>query len=178
MGLGELLEEGGAKGGVAEGFGASRVKGGERAGEVAEGCGAEGVLALEPGMKEAGVEAVAGGDGVDGVDDGGSDPVALDAERGALLDEGAAGSALDYDEGDAGSEGVQGFVERGLVGYLLDFIFVVQEQVYFIEQGIEDAVPVAGGIVVGVEGEGEAGLSELIEELGEARVKGGLEEQG
>lgn len=41
-----LREEGGAEVRVAEGFGASRAKGGERAGKVAEGCGAEGVLAL------------------------------------------------------------------------------------------------------------------------------------
>jgi hypothetical protein len=41
-----VLEEEGAEGGLAEGFGASRAKGGEGAGEVAEGCGAKGVFTL------------------------------------------------------------------------------------------------------------------------------------
>ena len=75
-------------------------------------------------MEEAGVEAVAGADGVDGVDEDGGDPVALDAVRGALLDEGSAGSALDDDEGDARGEGVEGFFEGGLVGDFLDFVLV------------------------------------------------------
>jgi len=63
-------------------------------------------------VEKTGVEAVACADGVDGVDDEGGDPVALDAVCGVLLDEGAAGSALDYDEGDACGERVEGFVER------------------------------------------------------------------
>ncbi len=109
---GALLEEGGAQVDVAEGFGASRAKGGERAGEVGEGRGSKGILALQPGVEEAGVEAVAGTDGVDGVDEGGGDPVALDAVCGALLDEGAAGSAFDYDEGNARGERIERFVER------------------------------------------------------------------
>ena len=177
-----LIEEGGAEFGVAEGFGAPRAEGGEGSGDVGEGCGAEGIVAVEIGAKEAGVEAVAGADGVGGLDEDGRDPVALDAAvrplGGALLDEGTAGSALDDDEGDAWGEGVEGFVERGLAGYFFDFILVGQEQVYLVEEGVEDAAPLVGGVVVGVEREGEAGLLEVVEELGKARVQRGLEEEG
>jgi len=107
-------EEGVAQGGVSEGFCAAGAQGGERAGKVAEGCGLQGVLAVEPGAEEAGVEAVASSDGVYRVDEDGLNPGAL----GALLDEGSAGSAFDGDEGDAGCEGVQGGLEGGSVGDL------------------------------------------------------------
>ncbi len=172
------MEEGGAEGGVAEGFGASGTEGGESSGEVGEGGGAEGIVAVEPGAEEAGVEAIAGADGVDGVDEDGGDPVALGSVLGALLDEGSAGSALDDDQGDAGGEGVEGCFERGFSGDLLDFIFVGEEQIELVEESGEDAGPVAGGVVVGVEREGEAGLLEVIEEFGKAGVEGGLEEEG
>ena len=119
-----MLEEGGAEFGVAEGFGAAGTEGGERSGDVGEGGGAEGGVAAEPGAEEAGVEAVAGADGVGGGDEEGGDPVTLEAVCGALLDEGAAGSALDDDEGDSRGEGVEGFVEGGLAGYFFDFLLI------------------------------------------------------
>lgn len=172
------MEESVAEGGVAEGFGATGAEGGEGSGEVGEGGGAEGVLAVEPGVEEAGVEAVAGTDGVGGGDEERGDPVALDALRGALLDEGSAGAALDDDEGDAGGKGGEGFVEGGLVSDLLEFFFVGEEEVDLVEEGGEDARPVAEGIVIGIEREGEAGLLERIKEAREAGVEGGLEEEG
>ncbi len=135
-------------------------------------------MTVEPGVEEAGVEAVACADGVDGVDGEGGGPVALDAVRGALLDEGTTGSALDDDEGDALSERIEGFVERRLDGYFLNFILVRKEQVYVVEECVEDAVPVAGWIVVGVEREGKTGFSELIEEIGESGMETGLKEEG
>lgn len=172
-----LLEEGLAEGGVAEGFGAARAEGGECSGDVAEGCGAEGIVAPEPGAEEAGVEAVAGTDGVDGFDENGANPVSLDAVFGALLDEGSAGSALDDDEGDSGSESVEGLVEGGLAGYLLEFVFIGKEDVYLVEEGRQDAAPVTGRVVVCVEGYRDVGLFEGGEELRKVGMKGGLEEE-
>lgn len=119
-----MFEEGVAEGGVAEGFGTAGAEGGEGAGDVAEGGGAEWVVTAEPGVEEAGVEAVAGADGVDGIDEDRGDPVALDTVRGLLLDERASGTALDDDQGDARGEGIEGLVEGGLASYLLDFLFV------------------------------------------------------
>ena len=43
---------------------------------------------------------------------------------------------------------------------------------------MEDAAPVAGGVVVGVERKREAGLPEAIEELGKAGMQRGLEKEG
>ena len=90
-----MFEEGGAEGGITEGFGAAGAEGGEGAGDVAEGGGAEWVVTAEPGVEEPGVEAVAGADGVGGFDEEGCDPVALDAFGGLLLDERAAGKGLE-----------------------------------------------------------------------------------
>ena len=51
--------------GVAEGFGAAGARRGERAGEVAAGEAGWQVCAADVLMKESGVEAVAGADGID-----------------------------------------------------------------------------------------------------------------
>lgn len=134
-------------------------------------------MVLEPGVEEARVEAVAGADGVDRIDENGGDPIALNAGGCSLLDERAARTALYDDEGNAGCQSIERFVEGGLAGHLLEFLFVGEEHVDFFEEGGEDAAPVAGGIVVGVEAEGEAGLFEVVEKLGETGVEGSLEEE-
>jgi hypothetical protein len=108
-------------------------------------------VTAEPGVEEASIEAVAGSDGISGFDEEGCDPIALDAVRGLLLDERAAGSALDDDQGDAGGEGIEGLVEGRLAGDSLEFLFVGEEEVYFLEERGKDAAPVAGGVVIGIE---------------------------
>ncbi len=99
-----LAEEGVAELCVAEGFGAAWAECGERSGDVAYGRGTERVVTVEVGVEEAGVEAVAGADGVCGIDEERGDPVALVA----ALDDCAAGAALDDDQWDARGEGVEG----------------------------------------------------------------------
>ena len=135
-------------------------------------------MPAEPGAEEPSVEAVAGAYCIDGIDEYGGDPVSLDAAGSAVLDERSTGSAFDYDEGDAGGQGVKSLVECSLAGYLFDLLFVGEEQVDFVEQDREDAGPVAGGIVIGIEREGQAGVVQVVEEDGKAGVQAGLEEKG
>ncbi len=171
-----FLEEGGAEGCIAEGLGSSWAEGRQGTGDVAEGGGAEWVVTAEPGVEEARVETVAGADGIDGIDEEGGDPFTLNAGRCALLDERAAGTAFDDDERDTGGKGIESLVESGLVGYPFEFVFVRKEEVYFVEEGGEDAGPMAGGVIVGIEREGEAGVAEVVEELWQASVEVGLQE--
>lgn len=96
----------------------------------------------------------------------GCDPVTL----AVALYKSAARSARDDEEGDTRGEGVEGLFEGGPVGYFFDFIPVGLEQVDRVEEDREDAVPVAEGLVVGVEREGVPRLLEVIEELGKAGV--------
>jgi len=158
-----FLEESGSERGVAEGFGASWTQSGECAGGVAERRGTQGIVAAQPGAEETRIEAVASADGIDGIDDERRNPIALEAARSLLLNQSAAWTALDDDEGDTRSEGVEGFFECGLAGYLLDFIFVRQEQVDLFEEGGKDPCPIAGRVIVGVERYGEPGLLKGIE---------------
>ena len=146
-----LMKELGAEGGVAEGCDATGAKGGEGSGDVPEGCGTEGIAAVEVGVEEAGVEAVAGADGVGGVDGEWGDGVAL----GAALDDGTAGAALDDDEGDAIGEGIECLSEGGLIGDLEELIVVGQEDIDFVEEGVEETAgsggPEVSWVVIGVE---------------------------
>ena len=92
-----------------------------------------------------------------------------------MVDEGTAGAALDDEGGDPGNERGDGGVDVGRARDAEDLGLAGEEDVHVGEEVEEGFGPAIFGVVVGVERDGEAGLLEVAEEVGESGLEASLE---
>jgi len=159
---------------VAEGFGTAGAQSRERAGDVARGGAEGGRISLEISREKTRVEAVACTDGVHRCYLHGRD-LRSDA---ALEEESAARAAFDDDQRNESTDGGESFVERGGIGDAEELVLIREQDVYQRKDAIEDASPTVVGIVVGVEGYRKSTRLELPQEIWQAGMEAGLEEEG